>query len=110
MAALIASLILLAPGFRPTWAAPVLPAAVSQQQTANFNLEGKITRVEPGRLTVNTEENIVFRVRWDEKTEIKRPDGSQGSGKDLLVGAKVRIEGDLTEAGEIIAQRIELLS
>ena len=83
------------------------PAAALAQST-NFRLEGKITRVSPGQLTVSGEGNIVFRVRFDDKTEIKRQDGSKGSAKDLRVGVKVRIEGDLTEAGEIVAQKIEL--
>jgi uncharacterized protein DUF5666 len=82
------------------------PAALAQG--TNFTLEGKITRVSPGQLTVSGEGNIIFRVRFDDKTEIKRQDGSKGSAKDLRVGVKVRIEGDLKESGEIVAQKIEL--
>ncbi len=86
---------------KPTWALPA-------PQATNFTLEGKITQHSPGKLTVNTGENIVFHVRYDEKTEIKRPDGSAGSAKDFRVGAKVKVEGDLTESGEVVAQKIEI--
>jgi len=79
-------------------------------QEVNFTLEGKITRQTPGKLTVASVENIIFRVRYDDKTEIKRKDGSAASAQDLRVGVEVRVEGDLTEAGEVLAARIELLS
>ncbi len=111
-----ASLLLAPIGSGLAWSAfvaaialPILtgPPAARPQGT-NFTLEGKITRVSPGQLTVSGEGNIVFRVRFDDKTEIKRQDGSKGSAKDLRVGVKVRIEGDLTEAGEVVAQKIEL--
>jgi uncharacterized iron-regulated membrane protein len=111
-----ASLLLALIGLGLAWsgfAAPVplpvvtgAPAALAQ--STNFTLEGKITRVSPGQLTVSTEGNIIFRVRFDDKTEIKRQDGSKGSAKDLRIGVKVRVEGDLTESGEIVAQKIEL--
>jgi len=71
-------------------------------------VEGKVTRQTPGKLTLSTEQNIIFHVRYDDKTEIKRKDGSAGSAKDLRVGVRVMVEGDLTESGEIIALRIEL--
>jgi len=77
-------------------------------QAANFTLEGKITQRSAGKLTVSTGENIIFHVRYDEKTEIRRPDGSQGYAKDLNVGVKVKVEGDLSDAGEVIAQKILL--
>lgn len=94
------------------WATPTnpssAPAALLLYQEFNFTLEGKITRKEPGRLTVSAEQNIIFRVRYDEKTEIRQADGSAGSEKDLRLGAVVRVEGDLTESGEIVALRIEI--
>ncbi len=74
----------------------------------NFTLEGKITKHDPGKLTISTEANIIFHVRYDEKTEIKRKDGSPGSAKDFRVGIRVKIDGELTESGEVIAQKIEL--
>jgi hypothetical protein len=51
---------------------------------------------------------MIFHVRYDEKTEFKRDDGSPGSSKDLRVGLRIRVEGDLTESGEIVAEKIEL--
>ncbi len=98
------------------WASPrkTTPAfrVVSQTslsaQATNFTLEGKITAHAPGKITVSTEENILFHVRYDHKTEIKRLDGTPGSAKDFRVDVKVKVEGELTESGEINAQKIEL--
>jgi hypothetical protein len=77
-------------------------------QAMNFTVEGKITEHTPGKLTLRAEGNMVFHVRYDDKTEVKSKDGSPASAKDLRTGLKVRIEGELTEAGEVIAQRIQL--
>jgi hypothetical protein len=77
-------------------------------QASNFTVEGKINTLGQNKLTLNTEENIIFHVRYDEKTEFKRDDGSPASSKDLRVGLRIRVEGDLTESGEIVAQKIEL--
>jgi len=77
-------------------------------QESGFTLEGKVTEKSAGKLTVSTEENIVFHVRYDEKTDIRLKDGGQGSEKDLKTGLKVRVEGDLSESGEILAHRIEV--
>ena len=78
-------------------------------QAMNFTVEGKINTLDQNKLTLNTEENIIFHVRYDDKTEFKSDDGSPASSKDLRVGLKIRVEGDLTESGEIVAQKIELL-
>jgi hypothetical protein len=83
-------------------------ATADPPQAMNFTLEGRINRLEPNKFTVSTEENIVFHVRYDEKTEIKRQDGSAGSAKDLRVGLRVKVDGDLTESGEIVAHQIEI--
>ena len=77
-------------------------------QAMNFTVEGKINTLDHNKLTLNTEENIIFHVRYDDKTEFKRDDGSPASSKDLRVGLRIRVEGDLTESGEIVAQRIVL--
>lgn len=77
-------------------------------QAMSFALEGKITHHTAGKLTVSTEENIIFHVNYGEKTEIKRHDGSQGSEKDLRVGIRIKVAGDLAESGEVEAQRIEI--
>jgi len=78
-------------------------------QESGFTLEGKVTEKSEGKLTVSTGENIVFHVRYDEKTDIRLKDGTQGSGKDLKAGLTVRVEGDLRESGEILAHKILLL-
>jgi hypothetical protein len=77
-------------------------------QAMNFTVEGKINTLDHNKLTLRAEENIIFHVRYDEKTEFKNEDGSPASSKDLRVGLRIRVEGDLTESGEIVAQRIEL--
>jgi len=84
------------------------PAALVPAQEMNFTLEGKITSITGNKFTVNSEENMLFHVRYDDKTEIKKKDGSPGSGKDLRVGLKVNIAGDLAESGEITAKKIEI--
>jgi len=78
------------------------------QETMNFSLEGKITQHAGNKLTVNTQGNIVFRVVYSEKTSIARKDGSAGTSKDIPVGTRIFVEGDLTESGEIIAQKISV--
>jgi hypothetical protein len=84
------------------------PALEAALQAMSFTLEGKITQHTAGKLTVSTEENIIFHVHYGEKTEIKRQDGSQGSEKDLRVGLRIKVAGDLAESGEVEAQRIEI--
>ncbi len=77
-------------------------------QPMNFNLEGKITEKGDGTLTVNSEGNILFHVHFDDKTQIKRSDGSPGSADDLKVGLRIKAAGDLTESGIVNASKIEL--
>ena len=79
-------------------------------QEMNFTVEGKINRLSQNKLTLNSEENMVFHVRYDDKTEFKRQDGNSASAKDLHVGLKVKVDGDLTESGEIVAHRIVIES
>ncbi len=86
---------------------PRLGLALAQEM--NFTLQGKITQHTGEKLTVNTEGNIVFRVTYNEKTEITRADGSAGSSQDLRVGKIIHVAGDLQESGEIIAHKIEIL-
>jgi len=95
----------------PFSATPSLADAHSlllRAQAMNFTVEGKITKQAPGKLTISSGENIIFHVRYDEKTDIKKSDGSPGTANDLRVGVAVRVEGELTESGEIIAARIEI--
>jgi uncharacterized protein DUF5666 len=77
-------------------------------QDSSFTLEGKISEKSDGKLTVSTTDNIIFHVRYDDKTEIKRADGSAGTGADLKVGQTVAVAGELAESGEIIAKKIEI--
>jgi uncharacterized protein DUF5666 len=85
-----------------------LYGGVASQDASRFTLQGKINKVETGKFTVNTEENILFHVRYDDKTQITRADGSAGSPKDLRAGVVVAVEGDLEESGEISAATIKL--
>jgi RNase P/RNase MRP subunit p29 len=83
-------------------------ATLSSGQDMNFTLEGRISSLTANTLTLSTEENIVFHVQYDEKTEIRKKDGSPATAKDLRVGLRVGVEGDLTESGEVIAKRIQI--
>lgn len=92
---------------------PALPSggarpAAAPPQEINFTLEGKITKHAAGKLTVSTEQNIIFRVSYNDKTEIKRQDRTAGTPEDLRVGLRIRVEGDLTESGEVVALKITL--
>jgi len=80
----------------------------AQGEPMNFTLQGKISKLETARFVVSTEENIIFHVRYNDKTEIKHQDGTVASAKDLHVGTQVKVEGDLTESGEIVAKKIEI--
>jgi uncharacterized protein DUF5666 len=80
----------------------------SQEDASGFTLEGKISKVETGKFTVSTEENIIFHVRYDDKTEIKHPDGSTATSKEFRVGTQVKAEGEFTDSGEIAAKKIEI--
>ena len=80
----------------------------SQEDVSGFTLEGKISKVETGKFTVSTEENIIFHVRYGDKTEIKHPDGSAATSKEFRVGALVKAEGEFTDSGEIAAKKIEI--
>ncbi|MBZ5545097.1 MAG: DUF5666 domain-containing protein [Acidobacteriia bacterium] len=96
---------------RPVTPPKALPftAALSLPQEMNFTLQGKITKRDGNKLTVNTEGNIIFHVSYDDKTAITRADGSAGSPEDLQVGETIHVDGDLQESGEIIAHKIEIL-
>jgi len=76
----------------------------------NFTVEGKITQREGNKLTLNSEGNIIFHVVLNEKTEVKNKDGSAGATKDLQVGTRILVDGDLQESGEIIAKKVAVQS
>jgi hypothetical protein len=86
-----------------------VPITLRAGQAMNFTLEGKINSLDHNKLTVHTEENIIFHVNYDDKTEFKDEDGKPAHSTDLKVGLRIRVEGDLAESGEIGAQRITLL-
>jgi outer membrane lipoprotein-sorting protein len=81
---------------------------LQDSQAMNFTVEGKINTLDHNKLTVHTEENIIFHVSYDGKTEFKSDDDSPASSKDLRVGLMIKVDGDLTESGEIVAQKILL--
>lgn len=87
---------------------PARAGLAAQDQPMNFTLQGTITKLETETFIVSTEENIIFHVRHNDKTSIEHADGTPASAKDLRVGTKVRVEGDLTESGEIVAKKIEI--
>ncbi|HEV2379596.1 MAG TPA: DUF5666 domain-containing protein [Terriglobia bacterium] len=87
---------------------PVLAAAAYLPQESNFDLEGPISKQAPGKLTIDQGQGIFFRVAYDDKTAIVKDDGSSGSEKDLKVGLRVHVVGDLQASGEIKAARIEI--
>ena len=51
---------------------------------------------------------MIFHVLYNDKTEIKKKDGSPGTGQDLRTGVKISVAGDLAESGEITAKKIEI--
>jgi len=99
----------LVPG-RPYLADRSVAAPGSFPQSGNFAVEGKITRLAEGKITVNTEENIIFHIVYTEKTEFKHQDGSAASSKELRIGLRIKVSGDLDESGEIAAARVEIQS
>ena len=108
-----AMLLAAAPGFAVTQsialpAGSVWGSAAPQDQNSDFNLEGKITDRTGSKLTVSTQDNIIFHVAFDEKTPIYHKDGSPGAGADLKVGAQIKVEGSLSDSGVITAKRIDL--
>jgi Tfp pilus assembly pilus retraction ATPase PilT len=83
--------------------------ALAAPQQSAFTVEGKITEISAGKFTVNSDQNMIFHVLYDDKTEIKDKDGKALTAQDLKKNLNVRAEGDFTEAGEIKAARITVL-
>jgi hypothetical protein len=71
-------------------------------------MEGKITDKSTGKLTINSGDNIIFHVVYNDSTEIKKKDGTPGTAQDLRIGVKISVAGSLAESGEITAKRIEI--
>ena len=80
----------------------------ARAQDTNFDLEGTISHQETGKLTIDTGGNIIFHATYAADTPIVHADGKPASEKDLKVGVKVHIAGDLQESGEVKAQKIEI--
>jgi len=94
---------------RTTFASPASAApTLAAQDENNFTLEGKITEKSAGKLTVSTGENMIFHVLYNDKTEIKKKDGSPGTAQDLHTGLRISVAGDLAESGEITAKKIAI--
>ena len=107
--AFLATLVLcLFPLCRATFGAPPGPLP-SSPQDSDFTMEGKITDMSPGKLTINSEDNIIFHVLYNHATEIKKKDGSPGTPQDLRTGLKISVAGNLAESGEITARKIEMM-
>ena len=87
---------------------PGLAVAVSLPQESAFDVEGTISQLSAGKLTVNSGQGIIFHVVYDDKTAIAKADGTAGSKKDLKLGIKVHVVGQLQSSGEIKAERIEI--
>ncbi len=92
---------------RTTLASP--PSAVPTPSAQDmFTLNGKITEKTAGKLTVSSGENMIFHVLYNDKTEIRKKDGSLGAAQDLHTGLRISVAGDLAESGEITAKKIEI--
>lgn len=83
---------------------------IASPQESNFDLEGTISKLSAGKLTVDQGQGIFFRVAYDDKTTIAKEDGSSGSDKDFRIGLRVHVFGDLQDSGEIKAQKIEIVA
>ena len=92
---------------RTTFASPP-PAVPDPSAQDMFTVEGKITEKAEGKLTISSGENIIFHILYNDKTEIRKKDGSLGTAQDLHAGLRVSIAGDLAESGEITAKKIEI--
>ena len=101
--------IILTTHFLPAALTPLL-ARSAAQESMNFTVEGKITKHTENKLTLNSEGNMIFHVVYNEKSKITRKDGSEGTPKDLLVGTRIHVDGDLAESGEITAVKITIQS
>ena len=86
---------------------PSLLAAASPEDS-QFTMEGKITDKSAGKLTLNSGDNMLMYVFYDDKTEIKKKDGSAGTVQDLHIGLTISVAGNLADSGEITAKKIEI--
>jgi hypothetical protein len=107
-AVLIALLFCTFPLCRIALSSPPGIQPASAPQDSDFNMEGKITEKSAGKLTISSGDNIIFHVVYNDKTEIKKKDGSAGTAQDLHIGVTIAVSGDLAESGEITARKIAI--
>jgi hypothetical protein len=84
------------------------PLAAPFGQDSDFTMEGKITEKSAGKLTINSGDNIIFHILYNDKTEITKKDGSPGTDQDLHGGVTINVSGNLAESGEITARKISI--
>jgi hypothetical protein len=77
-------------------------------QDISFSVNGTITEKSPGKLTVDSGQDMLFTVKYDSTTQIQRDDGSPAKDSDLREGVKILAKGTLTEAGDVIAKTITI--
>jgi len=77
-------------------------------QDISFSVNGTITEKSPGKLTVDSGQNMLFTVTYDSTTQIQHDDGSPAKDSDLREGTKILAKGTLTEAGDVIAKTITI--
>ncbi len=77
-------------------------------QDISFSVNGTITEKSPGKLTVDSGQNMQFTVKYDSTTQIQHEDGSPAKDSDLSEGTKILAKGTLTEAGDVIAKTITI--
>ena len=80
----------------------------NQPPDVSFSVNGAITEKSPGKLTVDSGQNMLFTVKYDSTTQIQHEDGSPAKALDLRVGVKILAKGTLTEAGDVIAKTITI--
>ncbi len=79
-------------------------------QDISFSVSGTITERSPGKLTVDSGQDMLFTVKYDSTTQIQHHDGSPAKASELRVGIKILAKGVLTEAGDVIAKTITIES
>lgn len=82
----------------------------NQPPDISFSVNGTITEESPGKLTVDSGQNMLFTVKYDSTTQIQHEDGSAAKASDLREGTKILAKGTLTEEGDVIAKTITIES
>jgi hypothetical protein len=77
-------------------------------QDISFSISGNITEKSPGKLTIDSGQNMLFTVKYDSATSLQHADGNPAKVSELRVGVKILAKGILTEAGDVIAKTITI--